>query len=209
MGCEFNFIIIIYQCSELIRLNLGKCGEQLSTSPEQLRWPEIYGSKNVESLISQNPSFHSFSEDHRKTQRSESENLGFNSRSASYCETLCKLLTLKPRFQRFEITVKMNRGLCTCHAAVNVCCLLFVALTAFSASTEHNPVGSLSAHHHEIQQHNRILLTSCPPSSCYYSYLCDTVGGLKLRSIRKTTAWMNPFPGKESSAEKTIPSSKT
>lgn len=151
----------------------------------------------------------SFSEDHRKTQRSESENLGFNSRSASYCETLCKLLTLKPQFQRFEITVKMNRGLCTCHAAVNACCLLFVVLTAFSASTEHNPVGSLSAHHHEIQQHNRILLTSCPPSSCYYSYLCDTVGGLKLRSIRKTTAWMNPFPGKESSAEKTIPSSKT
>ena len=137
------------------------------------------------------------------------KNLGFNSRSASYWEMLCKLLTLKPQFQRFEITVKMNRGLCTCHAAVNACCLLFVVLTAFSASTEHNPVGSLSAHHHEIQQHNRILLTSCPPSSCYYSCLCDTVGGLKLRSIRKTTAWMNPFPGKDSSAEKTVPSSKT
>ena len=157
-----------------------------------------------------------FSEDHWKTQRLESENLGFNARSASYCETLSKLLNLKPQFlwkyewcQPFEITVKMNRGLCTCHAAVHAYCLLFVVLMAFSASTEHNPVGSLSAHHHEIQQYNRIVLTSCPPSSCYYSYLWDTLGGLKLRSIRKTTAWMNPFPGRESSAEKTIPSSKT
>lgn len=157
-----------------------------------------------------------FSEDHWKTQRLESENLGFNSRSASYCDMLSKLLNLKPQFlwkykwcQPFEITVKLNRGFCTCHAAVHACCLLFVVFMAFSASTEHNPVGSLSAHHHEIQQYNRIVLTSCPPSSCYYSYLCDTVGGLKLRSIRKTIAWMNPFPGRESSAEKTIPSSKT
>lgn len=39
--------------------------------------------------------------------------------------------------------------------------------------------------------------------------LKKSISDLESKHIRKTTAWMNPFPGKDSSAEKTVPSSKT
>lgn len=185
---------------ELIRLNLGKCGGATFYLPKttKMTW-NLRVKRMWNSLISQREQLQWRSPENTEVRNQKS--LGFNSRSASWLWDA--LQVTNP-----QASVSTVRDYCEdeqrpLHVSCSRQCMLFalVALTAFSTSTEHNPVGSLSAHHHEIQQHNRILLTSCPPSSCYYSYLCDTVGGLKLRSIRKTTAWMNPFPGKEQCRE--------
>lgn len=117
----------------------------------------------------------SFSKNHWKIQRLESENLAFYFRSASYWDID---QVTKPQEASLSLKIRMMSTIRDyfedeqgpVYMIYNQCMLFAVGPHALiSCFSRHTPVGGFSAHHHELQQHKHILLTSCSSSSCYHS----------------------------------------